>query len=497
MRSYSSGGERQARGRQERQQYSQQRRTNSIATGRPREKYQWPKWPDSGTGSSPAQPAHRPESSAARQRSGTGDFRRRESENARSLLENLTARYNLEKSAWQGRRKLWLEFHCLDKLRQLAKYVVVPREHWLTPFDELNSLLETGQLDNLLPAIEGTDAATRRKIYQLLTWFLEGLCRLDQINSGKLCWPFGRFEKAKEVPSHIIWVRRGKRNPKTGELCRNNSRPRPPSPTIEEVTSGIKEPKHARDTWRGAIELGLPEAEHFSLGAVVAENREEQERLRVRRQEREPVQPIIIEVPPSPRGTEPLPAPLAEEEEPYHNHIQGGPPKVSPDSSTTAFRPAVRRNQQSESSGHGNPPPSGSSGSGSSNPPAAEASSARGRTWVPEPGKQLQNDKLELESRAASTGSSWLLEDRPSSSELEQWAKEPASDIQSAKSPSGETGESDSEDTHQSRYEGPCRDLDARIAATARSKPKEPEVSGELRERLILRMALNNESSDT
>ena len=143
---------------------------------------------------------------------------------------------------------------------------------------------------------------------------------------------------------------------------------------------------------------------------------------------------------------------------------------MSKDLSATVFRPAVRKRQQSESSGHGNPPP-------------VEANSARGRADCDKPG---------IESRAASTGSSWLIEDRPTSTELEGRIQELDHWY---KSPSGETGESDSEDTRQSRYEGPCRDLDQRIAATAKSKPKESEITGELREKLVLRKALNNDSS--
>ena len=69
-------------------------------------------------------------------------------------------------------------------------------------------------------------------------------------------------------------------------------------------------------------------------------------------------------------------------------------------------------------------------------------------------------------------------------------------DIHWAKRPSGDTAESDSEDTRQSRYAGLCHELDKRLAASSKSKPKE-ELKGELKEKLLVqRRALNYESSD-
>ena len=135
-----------------------------------------------------------------------------------------------------------MDHYCPKDLIHLAKQIVVPQDYWHADFPELNKLLKTGEFDNVLPAIEGTDGDTRRKIKGQLTWFFEGNCRLDQINAYRLCWPFGRFEQNPENKNELTWKRLGKRNVNTGEPGSNNSRSRSPSPSTETLSPASARP---------------------------------------------------------------------------------------------------------------------------------------------------------------------------------------------------------------------------------------------------------------
>ena len=436
--------ERQARGRQERQHHSRQR-PDSVCTDRPWEQkyHKQCSWPDLRSESTPAKgdsyrgasgvapsPGDRV-ASATRQRSETNEHRRRESEQARHLLAS-AKQYNLEKNAWQARRKVWIESRCPKHLVPLAKNIVVPQEHWEDSWDQLNDLLAEGDFDELLPQIEGFDQSTRRKITQRLSWYLDGHCRFDQINSDNCIWRNGRFLHSPSEPGQLDWHRRGKKT-RRGELCYNNDLPRSESPTPEQIARGERYPKHAPDSYAGSVERGLPP---FKLGDFVAKAIEEKAVRRVQGQNRDPVKPLVLI--------------KVADEEPFHNHIKGGPPKVSSDLSTTSFRPAFRRNRTPEG------------------------------TIRKEDCQQFGGEERELylrsESRPGSTGSAWLCVEEAS----------------------GSRNSSEGADVNwpeYSRFAKSCEELDKKIEVKA--KQFGDEVGNELREKLLVRKALTTDSSDS